>query len=676
MHLQTGKGENIDGVLPGLTSITDNPNPVTGGNLTYRSAAQFNNSWNWNIHYRAALSYVTGSHQFKVGFNNVFNYFIEVTKPNLHLVPPEYIRKQTTANAERYITSEMKEIEVKLLNAEEEIHSLEVRLYKELLRRVADHAEALLKTGRALAAIDVCAALADVAARNGYARPFLSADDTLEIRAGRHPVVEQLLRTERFVPNDAAFSNGKRVHIITGPNMSGKSTYLRQVALIVLMAQIGSFVPASKAAIGAVDRVFTRVGASDDLSRGQSTFMVEMRETADILAHASPRSLVILDEIGRGTSTFDGLSIAWAVAEYLSQVVRCRALFATHYHELTALDRDPHVQNHSVSARELDGDIVFLHRVVSGPANQSYGVAVAKLAGLPEDEVARREERAPGLLERLARTLAAASPEMFVATGEHPIPVETEEDEIVKTTERVIEEAASEGRVVLVGRGAQAVLATRPHTLFVYVVASLPFRRKIAVERLGVDLVHFMTPQAYLTALPSVYQPHDLLHRHYPEQFSPIHARYREHAYRTFSARASVVAVMTEFGRSDLMGAYDEQVEAKVCNALITAAGAAVVTFATEAAFTGVPPAMPATDAVIDAGIAVWDARKRPADILAMRTRRWGRFKKLKDADGRPIIPTGSAGPVNVAGVGSVMAAGFIRSANRRVCPRAVREAI
>jgi len=334
----------------------------------------------------------TGIKSLKVGHNKVFGYYIEVTKANAHMVPSDYVRKQTLVNAERYITPEMKDVEVRLLNAEEEIHALEVSLYRDLLVQLASYSDVLLGTARAIARLDVCAGLAEVAARRGYVRPKLTEEDVLDIRAGRHPVVEQWLQGERFVPNDTLFTNDKRIHIITGPNMSGKSTYLRQVALIVLLAQIGSFVPADEATIGLVDRIFTRIGAQDEIHAGQSTFMVEMIETALILQQSTRRSLVILDEVGRGTSTYDGLAIARAVIEYLHNHPRMggKTLFATHYHELTELENIlPHVANYNVAVAEQDGQVAFLHTIVPGKADKSYGIYVAQLAGVPEAVVAR-----------------------------------------------------------------------------------------------------------------------------------------------------------------------------------------------------------------------------------------------------------------------------------------------
>jgi len=337
----------------------------------------------------------TGIKSLKVGYNKVFGYYIEITHSNTGMVPEDYIRKQTLVNAERYITPEMKEYEALVLNAEERIRQIEARLFRELCAQLANSAPPLLTTARTLAQLDVLASLAEAAALGGYTRPEVLDEDVLEIRDGRHPVVEQFLSGERFVPNDVLFEEGERVRIITGPNMSGKSTLIRQVALIVLLAQVGSFVPASQARLGLVDRIFTRIGAQDEIHAGQSTFMVEMIETANILHHATPRSLLILDEIGRGTSTYDGVSIAWAVVEYIHNHPRLHAktLFATHYHELTQLaDLLPGVRNYNVAVSEADGQVVFLHKIIPGGADRSYGIHVGQLAGLPHPVVQRADE--------------------------------------------------------------------------------------------------------------------------------------------------------------------------------------------------------------------------------------------------------------------------------------------
>jgi DNA mismatch repair protein MutS len=332
----------------------------------------------------------------KVGYNKVFGYYIEVTKANIDLVPEEYIRKQTLVNAERYITPEMKEYEALVLNAEERIKEIERRLFIEVCTRLAGSAAKLLKTARVIGRLDVLSGLAETAVLNGYVCPVVVDEDILDIRGGRHPVVEHTLSGgNRFVPNDSIFEDGERIRIITGPNMSGKSTFLRQVALIILMSQMGSYVPADSARIGLVDRIFTRIGAQDEIHAGQSTFMVEMVETANILHNATQRSLVILDEIGRGTSTYDGVSIAWATVEYLHNhpELRAKTLFATHYHELTQLSELlPGVRNYNIAVSETEGEVVFLHKIVAGGTDRSYGIHVAQLAGLPRPVIYRAEE--------------------------------------------------------------------------------------------------------------------------------------------------------------------------------------------------------------------------------------------------------------------------------------------
>jgi DNA mismatch repair protein MutS len=337
----------------------------------------------------------TGVRTLKVGYNRVFGYYLEVSKSNAKLVPDHYIRRQTLVNAERYITPELKEYEALVLNAEERILELEGQLYRQVLEQVSAAAPRLLALASTLAELDVTAALAEVAEAHRYARPILATNDVVDIKGGRHPVVERLMVGEAFTPNDVYLSSDQAIMVLTGPNMSGKSTYLRQVALIVLMAQVGSFVPADSARIGIVDRIFTRIGASDEIARGRSTFMVEMVETANILHHATNRSLLVLDEIGRGTSTYDGLAIAWAVVEYIHNHPRLRAktLFATHYHELTDLaERLPHVVNRNVAVAEQGEAVVFLHKIVPGAADRSYGVHVAQMAGLPKPVVDRAQE--------------------------------------------------------------------------------------------------------------------------------------------------------------------------------------------------------------------------------------------------------------------------------------------
>jgi DNA mismatch repair protein MutS len=375
--------QNVDVIRPGFSAELDG--------VVERS--QHAREWIANL--ESVERQRSGIKTLKVGYNKVFGYYLEVTQANANLVPAEYIRKQTLVNAERYITPELKEYETLVLNAEERIHEIEARIFREICARLAKSASKLIATARAIAVIDILASLAETAALGGYTRPEVCDEDLLDIREGRHPVVEKTLRGERFIPNDAIFEDGERVRIITGPNMSGKSTYLRQVALIVLMAQVGSFVPAQSARIGLVDRIFTRIGAQDEIHSGQSTFMVEMVETANILHHATPRSLLILDEIGRGTSTYDGVSIAWAVVEYLHNHPRLRSktLFATHYHELTQLaDLLPGVRNYNVAVSEADGRVVFLHKIIPGGADRSYGIHVGQLAGLPRPVIQRASE--------------------------------------------------------------------------------------------------------------------------------------------------------------------------------------------------------------------------------------------------------------------------------------------
>jgi DNA mismatch repair protein MutS len=336
----------------------------------------------------------TGISSLKVKFNNVFGYFIEISKANLKNAPADYERKQTLANAERYTTPELKEYEAKVLGAEERIREIEQRLFAEIRQTVSVETRRVQAAAHAIAMVDALLALAEVAARRNYSRPVLTEDDEIYIRAGRHPVIEAT--GERFIPNDTYLNNSTdRLLIITGPNMGGKSVYLRQAALIAILAQIGSFVPAEEARIAILDRVFTRVGASDSLARGRSTFMVEMTETANILNTATPRSLILLDEVGRGTSTFDGLSLAWAIAEYLHDNPQhaAKTLFATHYHEMTELAKLlPGVRNYQMAVKETGGTIVFLRRVVEGTASKSYGIEVARLAGLPRTVTERARE--------------------------------------------------------------------------------------------------------------------------------------------------------------------------------------------------------------------------------------------------------------------------------------------
>jgi len=338
----------------------------------------------------------TGIKSLKVGFNKVFGYYIEVSKPNLSQVPEDYIRKQTLVGGERFFTPELKEYESLILNAQDRISELENQLFRQLCQQVSASAEQISASAGALADIDAFSSLAEVAVRYSYVRPALTADNTIDISAGRHPVVERTLADGSFVPNDTLLSNDDaQLIVLTGPNMSGKSTYLRQVALIVLLAQIGSFVPAAAATIGLVDRIFTRIGAREDLPAGQSTFMVEMVETANILNNATPSSLIILDEIGRGTSTYDGLSIARAVAEYIHSYPKlgAKTLFATHYHELVELANFlPRVKNFNIAVAEDRGEVIFLYKIVPGGVDKSYGIHVAKLAGLPKSVVHRAQE--------------------------------------------------------------------------------------------------------------------------------------------------------------------------------------------------------------------------------------------------------------------------------------------
>jgi DNA mismatch repair protein MutS len=337
---------------------------------------------------------VTGIKSLKVRYNSVFGYFIEITKSNLASVPPHYTRKQTTVGGERFITPELKEMEGKIFGADERARNLEYELFQKLRDETLRELGFIQQTATAIATLDVVCGLAETARLFNYCRPVLNDSLRLVIKDGRHPVLDQNLVEEKFVPNDTTLDGDNvRLAIVTGPNMAGKSTYIRQVALIVLMAQIGSLVPAASAEVGLVDRIFTRVGANDDLSRGQSTFMVEMNETANIVNNATERSLVILDEIGRGTSTFDGLSIAWSVAEFLHDKIKARTLFATHYHELTKLaDERDGVCNYNVAVREWSDQIIFLRKIVPGGADKSYGIQVARLAGLPKEILDRAKE--------------------------------------------------------------------------------------------------------------------------------------------------------------------------------------------------------------------------------------------------------------------------------------------
>jgi DNA mismatch repair protein MutS len=335
----------------------------------------------------------TGIASLKVGFNKVFGYYIEITNSNLRLVPPDYQRRQTITSGERFVTPALKEYEERVLTAAERIEQRERELFEALRTTAGREIARLQQIGRTIAELDVLSTLAEVAAREGYVRPTMTDEFDLDITAGRHPVVERMMPRDKFIPNDLRLTNDARMIILTGPNMAGKSTVLRQIGLIVLMAQIGSFVPASAARIGLVDRIFTRVGASDNLVRGQSTFMVEMSETSAILHTATARSLVLLDEIGRGTATYDGVSIAWAVTEHVHEHIGCKTVFATHYHELTQLaDELPAVRNYNVAVREVGEQILFIHRLQPGGADRSYGIEVGRLAGLPRSVIDRARE--------------------------------------------------------------------------------------------------------------------------------------------------------------------------------------------------------------------------------------------------------------------------------------------
>lgn len=341
----------------------------------------------------------TGINSLKIGYNRVFGYYIEITKPNLKLVPSHYIRKQTLANAERFETKELKELEQKILSAEERLKIVEEELFRNLIKEISKHTEQIFKSAETIGYIDFLCCLAKVASKYKYTRPEITEEEVIEIVEGRHPVIERLIQLgklpeQRFIPNDLSIgSKDQRIIILTGPNMAGKSTYMRQNALIILMAQIGSFVPAKEAKIGIVDRIFTRIGASDYLGKGQSTFMVEMIEVANILNNATEKSFIILDEVGRGTSTFDGISIAWAVVEYIAEKIMARTLFATHYHELTdlAFSYDC-IKNYTVVVKEWGDEIIFLRKIQKGGADKSYGIQVARLAGLPQQIILRAKE--------------------------------------------------------------------------------------------------------------------------------------------------------------------------------------------------------------------------------------------------------------------------------------------
>ena len=413
----------------------------------------------------------TGITSLKVGFNKVFGYYIEITKSNLHLVPADYQRRQTITNGERFVTPALKEYEETILSAAERIEARERELFDALRARIAARIDALQCAARATAQLDVLAALADVAAREGYTQPTITEEFTLDVSAGRHPVVERMMPRDKFIPNDVRLTEDARVIILTGPNMAGKSTILRQVGLIVLMAQMGCFVPAARARIGLADRVFTRVGASDNLVRGQSTFMVEMAETSAILHSATARSLVLLDEIGRGTSTYDGVSIAWAVSEHLHERTACKTIFATHYHELTQLAEElPGVRNFNVAVREVADDVLFLHRLQPGGANRSYGIEVGRLAGLPQT-----------VLQRARQVLTLLEGENLVPTLRRDVALEpTGRGERDETRRQAAEDAQQ-----------LALFAAQPH---------------VVVERLRTIDPDTMTPLQALTLLTELAQ--------------------------------------------------------------------------------------------------------------------------------------------------------------------------
>ena len=408
----------------------------------------------------------TGISSLKVGYNKVFGYFIEVTNTNKHLVPADYQRRQTLSGAERFVTPSLKEYEERVLTAAERIEERERELFEGLRNRVGGEVVRLQALAQVIAELDVIASLAEVAAREGYTRPELTHDFALEISAGRHPVVERMMPREKFIPNDVSLSEDARMIILTGPNMAGKSTVLRQVGLIVLMAQIGSFVPAARARIGIVDRLFTRVGASDNLVRGQSTFMVEMSETSAILHTASRKSLVLLDEIGRGTSTYDGISIAWAVSEHLHNSIGCKTIFATHYHELTQLaDNLGAVRNYNVQVREIGDQVLFLHRLQPGGADRSYGIEVGRLAGLPAPVLSRArellhlleaEQIVPRSRRASTRGISADDQLALFAAANHPVVEKLKQLEpntitplqALETLARLVDEAKSESKTV------------------------------------------------------------------------------------------------------------------------------------------------------------------------------------------------------------------------------------
>ncbi|WP_018248993.1 DNA mismatch repair protein MutS [Orenia marismortui] len=404
------------------------------------------NGKDWIIQLQQRERKRTGISSLKVGHNKVHGYYIEVTKANLDSVPEDYVRKQTLSNSERYITPELKEKEAVILGAEENSIDLEYKLFVEIRDQVAKQTDRIQRSANVLAQLDALVSLAEVALNNNYTKPIVNQNEAINIKSGRHPVVEEMMDAEVFVPNDTYLDQkDERFSIITGPNMSGKSTYMRQVALITLLAQIGSFVPAKQAEIGIVDRIFTRVGASDDLTTGQSTFMVEMNEVANILNNATSQSLIILDEVGRGTSTYDGLSIAWAVIEYISdsEKIGAKSLFATHYHELTELeDRLEGIKNYNVAVQEEGEDVVFLRKIIPGGADQSYGIEVAKRAGIPDLVIDRSKEILAQLEEQEEHTIEITTQKLkrdkVIEKSEETSPQEKEDNEVKENPSQLL----------------------------------------------------------------------------------------------------------------------------------------------------------------------------------------------------------------------------------------------
>jgi DNA mismatch repair protein MutS len=431
LHERLDELTDVAGLI--LDAIADDPplNLVDGGTIRAGFHAELDelrdlsqNGKQYIAQIEARERQRTGIASLKVRFNNVFGYYIEITRANQHLAPADYERKQTLANAERFTTPELKDYERKVLDAEEKICTLEKELFADVRKRAAAHAQRIRATAAAVAELDVTASLAQVAAENRYHRPAFSDSGEMRIMAGRHPVIERLTEQEagRFIPNDLYLNESTDLlAIITGPNMGGKSTYLRQAALIAILAQMGSFVPAESASLPVIDRIFTRIGASDNLARGRSTFMVEMSETAVILNTATERSFIVLDEVGRGTATYDGLALAWAVVEHIHQRTRAKTLFATHYHELTELaEQLPGVRNLMVSVKEAGDHIIFLRKVEPGKADRSYGIEVARLAGLPISVI----ERARDVLKLHERTEHAVSGELVKSEDHGPVQIQ------------------------------------------------------------------------------------------------------------------------------------------------------------------------------------------------------------------------------------------------------------